>query len=61
MKIEKLSNKIEFDVEAQKLDCMFDCPAGVIWVGNTAYVDKDNIPGNCKLRILYTSFLSKKN
>ncbi|SFY00643.1 hypothetical protein [Ruminococcus sp. XPD3002] len=57
MKIEKLSNKIEFNVEAQKAACNADCPAGFTFVGNTALISLPNLK-TCFVKPLWSSFIS---
>ena len=55
MKIEKLSKKIEIDVEAQllKRHCNDDCIAGITYTGNQSLLSL------CKPRFFYTQWISK--
>ena len=61
MKIEKLANKIELDVEAQKLPCNADCPGGYVWTGNTSGIGNNGMPTNCHIHAVWTSFISTKH
>ncbi len=61
MKIEKLSNKIEFNVEAQKRSCLYDCPGGFAWVNNLSRIDSHGLPTNCRVISVWTSFISPRN
>ena len=53
MKIKKLSNKIDIDVEAQGRPCNKDCISGIIHTGNQSLLSL------CKTRIFYTQWISK--
>lgn len=61
MKIEKLSKKIEIDVEAQAKPCNRDCPREIAYSGNTAFFAVTSTPSvvHCHPYIIYSSFISK--
>ena len=61
MKIEKLSKKIDIDVEAQAKPCNRDCPSGITYVNNKSLADiNTNYKPMCKPVVEYSSFISTK-
>ena len=60
MKIEKLSKKIDFDVEVQARPCNKDCPANIEYVNNKSIWERlTSMPRYCSPAVVYSSFISK--